>query len=109
MTGKIQDADNNSYHRVVSGYLALSTIFLAVTFGIFGAALLNPNMVQLQWTRKERMAKGPEHIARMREYHLEKHHRRTGLIAIFCFGLIILMLVASWGIYVWGAVTGNNQ
>lgn len=28
VTGKIQDADNNSYHRVVSGYLTLSTIFL---------------------------------------------------------------------------------
>ena len=110
MTGKIQDADNNSYHRVVSAYPTLSTIFLVVSIGISGVALLNSNMMQLQWTRKVRVAKGPAHSARVRQYHLEEHHQKPGSVAsVFCFGLMMLRLVPSWGIHVRGTVTGHNQ
>lgn len=103
VTGQIQDAGNNSYHRVVHGYLRLSTIFLVVSLHIFGAALLNTDMITFAIDKEGEGCKGPVHIARVRQHHLEEHHQKPGSVAsVFCFGLMMLMLVPSWGIYIRG-------
>lgn len=65
--------------------------------------------MQLLWTRKVRVAEGPAHIARVRQYHLEEHHQQPGSVAsVFCFGLMMLMLIAMWENHIRGAVMGHN-
>ncbi|KAF9886548.1 hypothetical protein FE257_011320 [Aspergillus nanangensis] len=70
ITGVIQDADDNSYDRVMKGYLTLSAGFFAVSLAIFLTALVNPNLRPLQWSRQERFAKGPTYLARIRNLSL---------------------------------------
>ncbi|KAF9886111.1 hypothetical protein FE257_012046 [Aspergillus nanangensis] len=108
VTGVLQDADNDSYRRVVRVYLFLSACLMVVGLVIFLAAVLDVNLAPLQWTRKERFAKGPTQLALLRENHLVLNYRRTRWISKLCFLAIMLLTMGSWAVYIWGAVTGNK-
>lgn len=108
ITGALQDADDDSYHRVVRVYLFLAAGSVAVGLAILIGAIFSENLAPLQWTRKQRIARG-EDIVRLREKHLVTHRNRSRWIAVVCFSALMLVTVGSWTAYIWGAVTGHNS
>lgn len=108
ITGALQDADDNSYHRVVQVYL-----FLSAASTIVGAALLigtyvTPYLAPLQWTRLQRKTIGAEVIEANKERSLVTDARKTKWISVACFGALSLLTVGGWVAYIWGAITGHN-
>jgi hypothetical protein len=108
VTGALQDADNNSYHRVVQVYLVLAAGALVVGAAILIGSFMIDNLAVLQWTRHKRMTSGAAIIERIRERSLVIQRRRTRNISLVCFGALILLVLGSWVAYIWGAVTGNS-
>ncbi|KAL4739818.1 major facilitator superfamily domain-containing protein [Aspergillus similis] len=109
ITGALQDADNDSYHRVVRVYLFLAAASVVVGLAILVGSLTNESLKPLQWTRKRRMTVGAEHIENQREWHLVTCYHRSRVISLCCFGALIMLVLGGWVAYVWGAVTGNNS
>ncbi|KAE8152635.1 MFS general substrate transporter [Aspergillus avenaceus] len=85
ITGALQDADNDSYHRAVRVYL-----FLAAS------SMLCDELGLLQWTRKRRLTYGPEIIDNMRQHSLVTHERRSWWISVCCFSALILLLTRGY-------------
>ncbi|KAL4890312.1 major facilitator superfamily domain-containing protein [Aspergillus ambiguus] len=108
ITGAIQDADNDSYVGVVKVYLVMAFCAMAFGMSIFLGALVSPSLAPLQWTRRQRLSKGPGHLALLRENHLVLHIGRTRWTTIVCCGVLGILTLASWAIYIWGAITGNS-
>jgi hypothetical protein len=109
ITGALQDADDDSYRRVVRVYLFLAAASVVVGLAILLAALMTDSLAPLQWTRKQRLTLGPEHISKIREWHTVTCYARNKLISISCFTALLLLTVGGWVAYIWGAVTGNNS
>ncbi|KAJ5395998.1 uncharacterized protein N7487_010301 [Penicillium crustosum] len=109
ITGALQDADDNSYRRVVQVYLVLAAGSLVVGAAILIGSFLTDNLAPLQWTRHKRLTSGAAIIERIREHNLVTMQQRTRKISIICFGALILLTVGSWVAYIWGAVTGHNS
>lgn len=109
ITGALQDADDNSYRRVVQVYLVLAAGALVVGAAILIGSFLTDNLAPLQWTRHKRLTSGAAIIERIRERNLVTLHQRTRTISIICFGSLILLTLGSWAAYIWGAVTGHNS
>jgi len=109
ITGALQDADNNSYGRVVQVYLVLAAGATLVGTAILVGSFLTDNLALLQWTRQKRLTSGAEIIERLRERSLVTDHRRTRNISIISFGALIVLTLGSWTAYIWGAVTGHNS
>lgn len=108
ITGALQDADDNSYRRVVRVYLFLAAASVVVGLAILIGALITDSLAPLQWTRKQRLTLGPEHISMIRERHTVTFYTRNKTISICCFTALLLLTVGGWVAYIWGAVTGNN-
>ncbi|KAH6625175.1 major facilitator superfamily domain-containing protein [Boeremia exigua] len=109
ITGVIQDRDNNSYDNVVKGY-----VFLAAGSVIVGCALLvgsyrTVDLGLLQWTKKQRMAKGE--VINERRLHSEKGEAgvRNRKISMTLFISLIVFILGAWAAYFWGVATGNNS
>lgn len=109
ITGALQDADDDSYRRVVRVYLFLAAASVVVGLAILLAALMTDSLAPLQWTRRQRLTLGPEHIRMIRERHTVTCYARNKLISIYCFSALLLLTVGGWVAYIWGAVTGNNS
>lgn len=109
ITGALQDADNDSYDRVVRVYLFLAVCAVIVGLAILIGAMISNNLAPLQWTRKQRLTLGPEIISAIREKHLVTNCSRSKWISVSCFSLLLSITVGSWVAYIWGAVTGNNS
>ncbi|EAW25717.1 putative MFS transporter [Aspergillus fischeri NRRL 181] len=109
ITGALQDADDDSYRRVVRVYLFLAAASVVVGLAILLAAVMTDSLAPLQWTRKQRLTLGPEHINMIRERHTVTCYARSKLISIYCFSALLLLTVGGWVAYIWGAVTGNNS
>lgn len=109
ITGALQDADDNSYRRVVQVYLVLAAGALVVGAAILVGSFLTDNLAPLQWTRHKRLTSGAVIIERIREHNLVTMYQRTRRISIICFGALILLTIGSWVAYIWGAVTGHNS
>ncbi|KAL4799709.1 major facilitator superfamily domain-containing protein [Aspergillus venezuelensis] len=109
ITGALQDADNDSYDRVVRVYLFLAAASVVVGAAILIGSFFNESLAPLQWTRKKRIAIGPAHIARIREKHLVVNARRNRVISVLCFGALLALVIGGWVAYIWGAVTGHNS
>lgn len=108
ITGALQDADDNSYRRVVQVYLFLSAASLAIGGAILIGSFVTDYLAPLQWTRKKRQTSGAEIIAANKERSLVTNAQRTRYISVGCFGALSLLTVGGWVAYIWGAVTGNN-
>ena len=109
ISGALQDADNNSYRRVVQVYLFLAAASFVVGTAIMIGSLMSDNLAPLQWSRKKRLASGAEIIQEVKKRNLVTHAQRTRRISIGCFGALSLVTVGGWVAYVWGAVTGHNS
>ncbi|PYI04110.1 MFS general substrate transporter [Aspergillus sclerotiicarbonarius CBS 121057] len=77
ITGALQDADNDSYHRSVRVYLFLAICCSIISILLLVGSMVGRNLAPLQWTRKQRLAIGPEFISELREYHLVTHYQRS--------------------------------
>ena len=104
----IQDADNNSYNKVVILYLALAScsLFVSITLGLL--AYFSVNLSALQWSRKQRQARA-EKLLEMKRAFYEIKAPQNRLISRTCFGLLICLLLGGWSAYIWGAVTGAKK
>ncbi|CAG7954808.1 unnamed protein product [Penicillium salamii] len=109
ITGALQDADDNSYRRVVQVYLVLGAGATLVGLAILVGTFFTDNLALLQWTRKKRLTSGAEIIERIREQSLVTNWRRTRTTSMVAFGALILLTLGSWVAYIWGAVTRNNS
>ncbi|KAL5043498.1 hypothetical protein BDW71DRAFT_210170 [Aspergillus fruticulosus] len=109
ITGALQDADNDSYDRVVRVYLFLAAASVIVGLAILVGSLTNESLKPLQWTRKRRMTVGAEYIEKLREWHLVTCCNRNRAISLCCFGALMMLVLGGWVAYIWGAVTGNNS
>lgn len=109
ITGALQDADDNSYRRVVQVYLVLAAGALVVGAAILIGSFFTDNLAPLQWTRHKRLTSGAAIIERIREHNLVTMHQRTRKISIICFSALVLLTLGSWVAYIWGAVTGHNS
>ncbi|BFZ62472.1 hypothetical protein YB2330_003566 [Saitoella coloradoensis] len=108
ITGALQDADNNSYDRAVIVYAADSAAACCVVLVMVVLCFRSVDMRSLQWTRKQRIARG--HIINERkEFNTtgEQYERNKKISGVF-FGLVCLLIVGAWAAYIWGAATGNN-
>jgi ABC-type transport system involved in cytochrome c biogenesis permease subunit len=109
ITGALQDADDNSYRRVVQVYLVLAAGAAVVGTAILIGSFFTDNLALLQWTRQKRLTSGAEIIERIRERSLVTEYRRTRIISIISFGALIVLTLGSWAAYIWGAITGHNS
>lgn len=109
ITGALQDADDNSYRRVVQTYLFLAAASLAVGAALFIGSFVTANLAPLQWTRQKRLTSGAAVIQEIKERNLVTHAQRTRRISIGCFGTLLLVTIGAWVAYIWGAATGHNS
>ncbi|RFN44728.1 major facilitator superfamily transporter [Fusarium flagelliforme] len=108
ITGKIQDADNNSYDRVTIVYVILAGVSVLVSLLLAVVAWKSVDLGHLQWTRKKRIAQGAllnERKAVFTNENGEKNRR----VSLACFAALILLILGSWCGYFWGVATGNND
>ncbi|CAI7578545.1 unnamed protein product [Penicillium glandicola] len=109
ITGALQDADDDSYRRVVQVYLVLAAAAMVVGAAILAGTFMTDNLAMLQWSRQKRLTSGAPIIEQMRERSLVTQKNRTRNISIVCFAALMLLTVGSWAAYIWGAVTGHNS
>lgn len=107
ITGRIQDADNNSYDRVTIVYVILAGCSVAVSLILGFIAWRSVDLGHLQWTRKMRIARGHILNARKQRFY-EENGGKNKKISMFCFASLILLILGSWCGYFWGIATGNN-
>ncbi|KAH7309162.1 major facilitator superfamily domain-containing protein [Stachybotrys elegans] len=107
ITGVIQDADNNSYDRVTIVYVVLAGCSVVISTILVITTWKSVDIGHLQWTRKQRIAKGSELVERKRVFY-EENGARNKLISKVAFGTLLLLVMGSWAGYFWGVATGNN-
>lgn len=108
ITGAIQDADDNSYDRVTIVYVVLAALSTAVSFALVLLSWKQIDLRQLQWTRKQRRARGDQWNERKRMFHEDNGDRNRRLSKI-CFCCLCALVLGSWVAYFWGVATGNNS
>ena len=108
ITGRIQDQDNNSYDHVTIVYVVLAGLSVLVSFGLVLLSWKSPDIGHLQWTRKQRLAKGDILNERKRRFH-DDNGKKNRVISKACFGALILLILGSWCAYFWGVATNNND
>lgn len=62
---------------------------------------------RLQWTRKQRIAKGAFINERKSRFYNEEGEKNKKVSKI-CFGSLIVLILGAWAAYFWGVATGNN-
>jgi hypothetical protein len=107
ITGRIQDADNDSYDRVIIVYVVLSALSVVVSGALVVLAIFSVDLRRLQWTRKQRIANGNLINERKERFTVEKGAMNRRL-SICCFSALCVLVLGSWCAYIWGAATGNN-
>lgn len=107
ITGRIQDADNNSYDRVVIVYVVLAAGSVVVSTALVILSAVSIDLRRLQWTRKQRIQKGAL-IMERKERFLGENGAKNRKLSLCCFTALCLLVLGSWIAYIWGAATGNN-
>jgi flagellar biosynthesis protein FlhB len=108
LCGVIQDADDDSYARVVIVYVADAAAAVAVVVAMVVLSYLSVDMQILQWTRKQRTARGDLINERKQRALTGDLHVRNRKINKGFFGAVVVLILGAWSAYIWGAVTGNN-
>lgn len=62
---------------------------------------------RLQWTRKQRIAKGAIINERKARFH-EEDGEKNRKVSRICFGSLIVLILGAWSGYFWGVATGNS-
>jgi hypothetical protein len=107
ITGRIQDADNNSYDRVTIVYTVLAGCSVAVSLVLILLSWRSIDLRQLQWGRKKRITRGDLINERKARFWGEKGETNKK-ISMLCFSLLCLLTLGGWVAYFWGVATGNN-
>lgn len=108
LTGVLQDADDNSYHRVVRVFAFLGCAAMTASFILAIASTQHVDLARLQWSRKKRLAKGD--FINERKLRAETTmYERNKRVSYVCFGLTMLLMAGGWTAYFWGVATGNNS
>jgi len=107
VTGRIQDADNDSYDRVVIVYVVLAATSVVVSLALIALSIFSVDLKRLQWTRKQRIRNGQLINERKERFTVENRVQNRKL-SICCLGALCVLVVGSWIAYIWGAATGNN-
>ncbi|KAK8135095.1 hypothetical protein PG984_007107 [Apiospora sp. TS-2023a] len=108
LAGRIQDADHNSYNKVVVLYLVMAGCSLFFSIMLAVLAYFSVDMGSLQWSRKLRNAR-TERLLEMKRVFYGANAPRNRLISRACFGMLICLLLGGWSAYIWGAVTGAKK
>jgi hypothetical protein len=109
ITGVIQDRDNNSYDNVVKGYVFLAAGSVVVSSVLFACSYLTVDLRLLQWTKKQRMAKGEVINERREKFESGKEGVWNRKISMTLFIFLIFFILGAWAAYFWGVATGNND
>ncbi|KAM3544367.1 hypothetical protein ARSEF1564_002746 [Beauveria bassiana] len=109
ITGVIQDKDDDSYDRVVIVYVFLSVGSVAVALVMLVWSQLDVIMGRLQWSRKQRLAKGHLINERKDEFEHDTNVKRNTKVSLCCFGATIALILGAWVAYFWGVATGHNH
>lgn len=107
VTGAIQDADDNAYTRVTIVYIFFAICSLCVSSILLVTTFYNIDLGRLQWTRKQRLARG--HIINERREKFETTDGpRNAKVSKICFCSLLCLVLGAWIAYFWGVATGNN-
>lgn len=112
LTGTIQDADNNSYHRVTFIYLAFGCASLVVSLVLLVLSFFAIDLKCMQWGRKKRVI-----MAAVLQERKERFWGRVKgkgkcwerTVSKVCFGATLLLMVGGWTAYFWGVAVGRNS
>lgn len=63
----------------------------------------------LQWTRKQRLAKGEVINERRKMFYRGSKSEQNRLVSILCFAILVLLVLGSWAAYFWDVATENNN
>jgi EamA domain-containing membrane protein RarD len=107
ITGRIQDADNDSYDRVTIVYVVLAGCSVVVSILLSGLSWKTVDLGHLQWSRKKRIARGTE-LNERKEIFYGRDRAKNLRISLICFIVLILLVLGSWCAYFWAVATGNN-
>ncbi|KAM5341205.1 hypothetical protein ACJ41O_015314 [Fusarium nematophilum] len=107
ITGKIQDADNNSYDKVTIVYVVLAGASVVVSLFLAVVAWKSVDLGHLQWTRKKRIARG-DVLNERKDLFFGENGAWNRRVSMTCFGTLIFLILGSWCGYFWGVATGNN-
>ena len=108
ITSVLQDADNDSYDRVVIVYAVLGGLSVFVSFCLVGLSYATVDLGHLQWTRKQRLARVEILVAR-RERFMTSARSRNKKVSMGLFVACMMLVAGSWAAYFWGVATGNNN
>jgi len=108
ITSVLQDADNDSYDRVVIVYAVLGGLSVFVSFCLVGLSYATVDLGHLQWTRKQRLARVEILVAR-RERFMTSARSRNKKLSMGLFVACMMLVAGSWAAYFWGVATGNNN
>jgi hypothetical protein len=109
VTGVLQDRDNNSYDRVVVVYVFLSAGSVVVGLVMLVWGHFDIILGRLQWTRKQRLARGHLINRRKQDFENDEHAGRNRAVSLSCFGAVIVLILGAWAAYFWGVATGHNE
>jgi MFS family permease len=109
ITGVIQDRDNNSYDNVVKGYVFLAAGSVIVGCTMLAASYWTVDLRILQWTKKQRMAKGETINDRREMFEKGEVGVRNRKVSMTLFCALIVFILGAWAAYFWGVATGNNN
>lgn len=106
VTGVIQDNDDNSYDHVVIVYVFLAACSIIVSAGLVLASFFSLDVAKLQWTKKQRMAKGSLINDRKEEVESRGGRVKGGYLP---FVALAFLTMGSWCAYFWGVATDHNK
>lgn len=109
ITGVIQDRDNDSYDNVVKGYVFLAAGSVVVACVLLTASYRTVDLGLLQWTKKQRMARGNVINDRREAFAAGAEGERNRKISLTLFVILIFFILGAWSAYFWGVATGNNS
>ncbi|KAF1850068.1 MFS general substrate transporter [Cucurbitaria berberidis CBS 394.84] len=109
VTGVIQDRDNDSYDNVVIVYVVLAAGSVVVAAAMLACSFMTVDVKHLQWTRKQRIAKG--HLINESREKFENgiQGQRNRKISLTLFVALLFLILGAWAAYFWGVATGNNK
>ncbi|CAO2651349.1 Nn.00g096460.m01.CDS01 [Neocucurbitaria sp. VM-36] len=109
ITGVIQDRDNDSYDNVVIVYVVLAAGSLVIAGAMVVCGFSNVDVGHLQWTRKQRIAKGDMINDRREKFEYGTEGQKNRKVSMTLFIALLFLITGSWAAYFWGVATGNND
>lgn len=109
VTGVIQDRDKNSYDNVVKVYVVLAAGSVVVAAAVFVGGVWNVSLGQLQWTKKQRLARGHVINEKKEEFNEGRRGKRNRVISASAFVALLFLIAGGWAAYFYGVATGRNN